>query len=818
MSDIQPRIIDRLIDSGHADEPWALIVLAALEGEQQLEAFLDRPTPKDTPQRIEPTSEETAEPPGVYVGSITVEGFRGVGPAASLPLRPGPGLTLVVGRNGSGKSSFAEGLEYLLTGRNYRWEKRNKAWVGGWRNLHHDHVALRADLLVEGSGTIAVSRTWKGDDLAANELKAIGPNKKPLPFAKIGWDEALVTFRPFLSYNELGSLLEEGPSKLYDALSTVLGLEELVAVQTRLASARKTRQSIADDAADGAAEIQALLDGVEPGSGFDRIETARKALKTPKWDLAALKKLTTVGESPEASHIDLLRRLESLERLDEDGVARAIAALRAAAGAIADLAGTDAERSRQRADILAKALAFHESHQDDDCPVCGSGGALSGAWAAEARTQIQQLQQEAAACQAADAGVKAAMREAQRYLAPPPPLLAQAKDTGVAGLAELRRLWQEWASGRDVESAAALATHMESRALELAEAIHTVTASAEAERKRLEDVWAPIAAAIAAWLPTARKALTSKDVIKQIKSAEEWWKETSAAVRDERFAPIATRARAVWSQLRLQSNVDLGGVVLEGVAQRRRVALQVTVDGTPADALGVMSQGELHSLALSLFLPRATLPESPFRFICIDDPVQSMDPSRVDGLARALAEAALTRQVIVFTHDDRLPSAVRRLGLPATIHTVTRRAKSVVEVRQTADPVSTLLDDARAIALTDDLPEEVASRVVPGFCRAAVEAACMERVRRRRLLRGDTHEEVEELLAAHAKMYPLIALALFNDESKTNDVMPRLRKAGSWAVEAFEICRMGAHERHEGELKVLIDDSRRLARFVSEAP
>jgi hypothetical protein len=27
MSDIQPRIIDRLIESGHADEPWALIDL-----------------------------------------------------------------------------------------------------------------------------------------------------------------------------------------------------------------------------------------------------------------------------------------------------------------------------------------------------------------------------------------------------------------------------------------------------------------------------------------------------------------------------------------------------------------------------------------------------------------------------------------------------------------------------------------------------------------------------------------------------------------------------------------------------------------------
>ena len=84
---------------------------------------------------------------------------------------------------------------------------------------------------------------------------------------------------------------------------------------------------------------------------------------------------------------------------------------------------------------------------------------------------------------------------------------------------------------------------------------------------------------------------------------------------DERFSPVAERAIAIWKQLRLQSNVDLGGIELEGTAKRRRVTLRVTVDGTPAEALGVMSQGELHGVALSLFLPRATLPESPFRFL-----------------------------------------------------------------------------------------------------------------------------------------------------------------------------------------------------------
>jgi len=183
-----------------------------------------------------------------------------------------------------------------------------------------------------------------------------------------------------------------------------------------------------------------------------------------------------------------------------------------------------------------------------------------------------------------------------------------------------------------------------------------------------------------------------------------------------------------------------------------------------------------------------------------------------------LAEAALTRQVIVFTHDDRLPEAVRRLGLPATVHNVTRRAKSVVEVRQTTDPVTTLIDDARAVAMTDDLPLDVASRVVPGFCRSAVEAGCMEAVRRRRLAKGKTHDAVEELLTANAKLYPLIALALFDDESRTNDVMPRLKKMGQWAIDAFTVCKMGAHERHEGELKLLVDNSKRLAQSLQVMP
>lgn len=71
-----------------------------------------------------------------FLTSIKVSGFRGIGSTAKLDLHPAPGLTVVSGRNGSGKSSFAEALELALTGTSYRWKEKQALWAESWRNLH----------------------------------------------------------------------------------------------------------------------------------------------------------------------------------------------------------------------------------------------------------------------------------------------------------------------------------------------------------------------------------------------------------------------------------------------------------------------------------------------------------------------------------------------------------------------------------------------------------------------------------------------------------------------------------------------------------
>src|SRR5690606_37278677 len=287
---------------------------------------------------------------------------------------------------------------------------------------------------------------------------------------------------------------------------------------------------------------------------------------------------------------------------------------------------------------------------------------------------------------------------------------------------QIAAAWDDWLRCRTVTDPAALASVAENAARTAADAARVTRQEAAARLADQDDTWRDTARALAAWLDKAHAAQQAAPHLARVKPAHTWLKATHDEIRADRMRPIAEDAQRIWSHLRQQSNVVLGPVRLSVSATQRKVALDVTVDDIDAPALGVMSQGELHSLALSLFLPRTFLPENPFRFLVIDDPVQSMDPAQVDGLARVLALIAEHRQVVVFTHDTRLPQALKYLRLPATVLTVDRRERSAVRVRSGDDPVKQALHDAKALARTRDLPGDVVTRVLPGLCRTAMEA------------------------------------------------------------------------------------------------
>ena len=120
-----------------------------------------------------------------------------------------------------------------------------------------------------------------------------------------------------------------------------------------------------------------------------------------------------------------------------------------------------------------------------------------------------------------------------------------------------------------------------------------------------------------------------------------------------------------------------------------------SVVGAPSGA-----KGEIHSLALSLFCRGYCCRNLPFGFSLIDDPVQAMAPGKVDGLARVFARVAKERQVVVLTHDERLPESACRLQIPAHVIEVVRRLGSQVACGTIGDPVTQSLNDARALLRT----------------------------------------------------------------------------------------------------------------------
>jgi energy-coupling factor transporter ATP-binding protein EcfA2 len=777
-------VVDR-IDSSPPADGAADLILAAFQGADSVDVVL----------RGEPGSVATPATRGVsravrsavYLTAIEVEGFRGIGPPVTLTIDPGPGLTLVVGRNGSGKSSFSEALEMVLLGTNQRWEQRVKVWRDGWQNLHHRHTRVAARFIVDGrKQALDVARLWKdGDGVDGSTLTVDG---KPASSEALGWAPQLAGYPPLLSHNELEHALDREQSKLYDALAGILGLGDLAAAQQVLQKARLNREHDAKEARDALPALRALLERTTD----ERAGLVRAALSGKVWDLDAV--TTSVGgdaQSDERSVLRKLRDLAGLPVLDRERLNAATTDLRDAHTAAERLRGTDAGRAHEVASLLQQALDVHAHAEDERCPVCGTEGVLTYQWRVQARDQVVALRADADAVRKTRDMLGNAMRQARQLVTAPLVALRDGAGAG-AEIGPVVELWERWAAVAAEDDALALASHLETHAPPLIAAVSDLRRAAAAELERLERAWRPAADAIVLWLPLGRRAQDAEREVSRLKDAERWLKDAHDELRDERFRPIAEAVQENWTELRQDSNVSLGDLRLLGAQTQRRLSLDVKVDGEDGSALGVMSQGELNCLALSLFLPRASMPESPFRFVVIDDPVQAMDPAKVAGLATVLARAARERQVVVLTHDTRLADAMRALDIAATVVEVVRREQSVVELRRIQDPVQRYIDDAFAVAMSRDVPAE-ALRVIPGFCRLALEAASSLAATRRLLHQGRTYAEVQTILAKPTTLTMWLALGLLSDPDRGGDVTGFLIKQYPWAVDAVKECNRGTH-------------------------
>ena len=340
------------------------------------------------------------------------------------------------------------------------------------------------------------------------------------------------------------------------------------------------------------------------------------------------------------------------------------------------------------------------------------------------------------------------------------------------------------------------ADQYEAQAHVVSTALGRVVAEAAAALDRRSVAWQSVAAPLLRWVEEAQAIRDDAGLTDDLEAAESWLKHAMVTLRNGRLDPIRNRARELWEMLRQQSNVSLSDIRFEGTANRRKVTFDVLVDDSATQALGVMSQGELNALALAVFLPRATHADSPFRFVVIDDPVQAMDPAKVDGMARVFAEIAKDRQVIVFSHDERLVASVEALGISATVLGVERDPGSVVRVQPVSSVTARLIADARALRYDEAAPDAIKCRVVPNLCRQAVEAAFARRYRSDQIVTGGQHAEVEAALNAASGLHALATLALLGDPDRSADLYGHLRAPGRYRVgtlDAFKAIKDSGH-------------------------
>ena len=771
------------------------LIMAALEGQEAVEVALRGETFRSAME----ADVDAGQPiPSIYLQDITVSGFRGIGPEVKLEVPPGPGLTVVIGRNGSGKSSFAEALEVLLTGNTLRWSDKRGPWQEGWRNLHNSSdPTIIARFQVEGKrGLTAVKTVWPEEgDFAGGKRTAQHHGERLTDLGGLGWRVPLDLYRPLLSYNELG-MIGAGPSALFDTLTAVLGLDPLVDARKPLAAARLDRERFDKQVKQERGALLTALEAMEDQRATEAVSALRKRI----WDLDAIAQIKSEPGSEQSS----LRELAKLECPDQEKVLEVAGELESAYSELSDLAGTEAEQAEQLARLLQKALEYHSQHGDDPCPVCGSG-TLDTDWRVSTLEQVARLQESARRYRDAKEKFGRTIRAARALIVVPSFPVSDAVDTSA-----LRAVWTRWKSLPDDHSE--VPDHLLTVHEELARELTKVSERAGSLYSEREERWKEVLPNLMAWVSKAREAVDSREAVKQIKEAETALKDVTQSLRNARWAPIEAEALRLWRSLRLQSNVDLRSVELAGSGTRRHVDLTVDVDGTEAAAFAVVSQGELSCLALSLFFPRAAMAENPFRFLVIDDPVQAMDPARVDGLARVFEGISQDRQLVVFTHDNRLPESLRRLKIKHACKKVTRRPGSVVEVSDSHDPVTQYFRDGWAVIQDRHLPDELARRVIPGFCREGLEAACVEAVRRRWLTKGESHAHVESTLEAAQRLIPKAALAMFDDVSQGGDVLKGIRRRwGTSFEDAFREANRGAHRAYSGDLHQLISECHALA-------
>ncbi len=148
-----------------------------------------------------------------------------------------PGVTIFVGRNGSGKSSIVDGITYAFYGKHTRSENQNLVRRGAARgyasvtfSVGTKRYTVERKLDRKGKLEGSVLRETTGDSklqLAAGERKAFDESLTEEVSKIVGLDYQRMRVAAIIQQGELDSIVDLAPSKLKDLVNDLIGIESL---------------------------------------------------------------------------------------------------------------------------------------------------------------------------------------------------------------------------------------------------------------------------------------------------------------------------------------------------------------------------------------------------------------------------------------------------------------------------------------------------------------------------------------------------------------------------------------------------------------
>lgn len=649
---------------------------------------------------------------------IVVRGFRGIPEELELDFTKDkkPSSMAVYGTNGTGKSSLTDAWEWLHTG-NVQHLAREGAGPDVFPHLNAgDDVSVHVEFADAALGTMTV----KYDP---------ADKREPIVEGNMEAFRARVLHPCQVRFEDLTRFVFMTKKQKHDRLADLLGFHRQAAYQSALEKVRRAHKkdlSAAKKALKARqSELAELLDIKSAGRAGAVEKAVNKRLKA-----AGLEKVETPAEL--AERLREVQRSEAQERAVsqvelERQKQRLTMELESPTEPVTTLVDALAQmRATESATVDALLTRLYEAGQKaiphvdpGTCPLCE--GDCDKDLAAILGGKLEALQEAQRQRQEVDAKRKTAVRAVQ---------------STKSSAAQL----QKHAEGHDDLVAAAAAVS------ELAAAIHDTIGDGAASGGEVPEKCVALDAAIEALNGARDAAIVALDAeIAGLDEAEEeddgdqlsnvldgWRAMEDARVRVERLsdrvdrfglivdnyveqslADIKTRFDAIAEDVATYfSKLERGTKVLsnpEVIIADRALHLKVELgDNEVSPAYGYLSESQLNSFGLAIFLASARHINRDFKFLILDDVINSFDAHKRPALIDLLHDEFDDFQLLVFTHDEIWRDELARRCKKWTHQAIYRPPGSSPRFRRSAAPFEVIEQ-----AVAEDRPRDAGMRLGP---------------------------------------------------------------------------------------------------------